>query len=307
MWGCAAAATVPGAWAAPFFYNAGKALAEVTADKKTNGLIETAGRICRTAEFPAFFAFSLALAALAVFIPLRHWWGRGIPPVPLRPGKRDLLYSGVALTGGGLLFLSTGWWFSAAGFLAREVPGPGWGDISLRLPWRLAGGLGVEWFVRGVVFALCLRTMAPRPAILLCAVMSASAAMLVSVPGSGVPDPDASGVGFELLGSIGRRLSDPAVLAGDLLPLLALGIALGYARWRSGSLWLPVAAHAGWSLAGGLLAAFTVVPSGKGLLSRIVTGSVPGHGMIALAGALAIGVLVHFLIPPPDDVPQADV
>ncbi len=67
LWLYAAASVLLGAWFAPLLYNAGKALAEVSSVKATNGPLQWLAGICRAAEFPAFFEASLLVAAAILF------------------------------------------------------------------------------------------------------------------------------------------------------------------------------------------------------------------------------------------------
>lgn len=57
----AAASVWLGAWVAPLRFNAGKALAEVSEGRTTNGFFEWLARHCRTAEFSVFIALVLSV------------------------------------------------------------------------------------------------------------------------------------------------------------------------------------------------------------------------------------------------------
>ena len=73
VWLYAAASVLLGAWFSPLLYNAGKALAEVSSSKQTNGFLEWLAGICRTAEFPRFFETSVLIAAAILFLPMIGW------------------------------------------------------------------------------------------------------------------------------------------------------------------------------------------------------------------------------------------
>ena len=45
--------------------------------------------------------------------------------------------------------------------------------------------------------------------------------------------------GFYLLGQILTRFGDPVPMISGFGTLLVVGLVLGYARWRTASLWLP--------------------------------------------------------------------
>ena len=87
VWLHAAASVLLGAWISPLLYNMGKGLAEVSEGKQTNGPLEWLAGVCRTADFPAFFAASLLLAAAILLLPLIQWLRGGRQPEAAR-GQR---------------------------------------------------------------------------------------------------------------------------------------------------------------------------------------------------------------------------
>jgi len=54
--------------------------------------------------------------------------------------------------------------------------------------------------------------------------------------------------GLALLPDTLSRFREPALLLGGFSTLLLVGLILGYARFRTRSLWMPVGLHAGWVL-----------------------------------------------------------
>ena len=68
VWLYAAAVVISGAWLAPLLYNAGKALAEISAGKQTNVPLEWLAKLCQRADFPGFFTVSLWVCALILFL-----------------------------------------------------------------------------------------------------------------------------------------------------------------------------------------------------------------------------------------------
>ncbi len=73
VWLYAAATVALGAWISPWLYNAGKALAEVSSNKTTNGPLEWLAGVCRTADFPRYYEAGLLLAAAVLFFPWLEW------------------------------------------------------------------------------------------------------------------------------------------------------------------------------------------------------------------------------------------
>lgn len=300
VWGYAIASVFLGAWVAPWLYNIGKTLAEVTSGKQTNGLIEWVAGFCRQADFPQFFVISLCLmaAVLGILWAVLMRVGRGggglNGPWQIRSASvLGPLYHDQALVrnpeawrhvllglgmGGvmGVLWLVFGnMWLGGA---VRFVP------VSLRSLmgfWIFAMGLGVlqEIFFRGVVLGIFLRAMRPVLALGLASVLFALVHLLIPAAGVDVVDPEASAVGFEMLGLLGSHVFQVKVILGSVVPLLALGGVLAFARWRTASLWLPIGLHVGWSFAMQMEACFTVrVAHWNGDIAAVV--SVCGAGCI---------------------------
>ena len=110
-----------------------------------------------------------------------------------------------------------------------------------------------------------------------------------------MPDPEAAGVGFALLRKIGGQFLEPGVVLGVITPLLAIGCVLGYARWRTASLHLPVGLHAGWIFVTGVLAEISAGPSRPDAVIQVIAGRSLDQGLVALAGIVVAGVLAIHL------------
>lgn len=282
----AAAAVWIGAWISPLFYNAGKALAEVSATKLTNRPLSWLAARCHAAEFPDFFKVSLLVAAAVLFVPfmrsLRGGGGeaglRGKPRGGRQAAAGFLL---VAMTflmlAGGLLALGVFEWKP----VKTSIPGYAWQALVVAL------GLAVfqEILFRGILLGIFLRAMRPAFALAGVAVFFAMVHFLNPPPGLNVVDPDAAGVGFELLGKILAQFAEPRLVLGIFAPWLALGGVLAFARWRTASLGLPIGLHAGWIFSHAMLPLLT----GK---------SVPG--VVSLAVIIFVGLATEYLTRPTD-------
>lgn len=307
-WLYAAVSVLLGSWAAPLLYNAGKALAEVSQSKDTNGPIEWLARICERADFPKFFVASLLIAAGILFLPFTDWLRSGHAgdlrkswsQRSLREGADNRLikksrqcFQGVCgfliVTLLFLLFASLLIW---SGVLEWKNPG---GSISsfVRRGFTTALGLAVlqEILFRGIAMGIFLRAMRPMAAIAMTGVLFSLVHFLNPSPGVNVVDPDASGVGFELLRGIGASFFQPHVFFGVFIPLLALGGVLAYARWSTGSPGLSIGLHTGWIFIHSLIGDFTVARENPAFWGLSDTSL--GQGIIPLAGILFIGFLIH--------------
>lgn len=308
VWLYAAASVLLGAWMCPLLYNAGKALAEVSVSKSTNGPLEWLAKLCRVAEFPMFFEAGILLAAVILFFPWMEWiharrgmaaeaggpWRLRLPDgarvstrgqrLEKNPRGAWHLCAGFLVAAG--LLLSMGVAMVPAGFLTMKHPGGALPVMALRsLAMALIMATVMEVFFRGIVMGIFLRAMRPAAALGMSAAFFALVLSVVSPVGVNVADPEVGRPGFEMLHLVGMRFAVPGALLGSFIPLLALGGVLAYARWRTASLWLSVGLHTGWWFSKNLLGDLNAMPSQNWLL----------QGMVPLAAILIAGVLARFL------------
>jgi hypothetical protein len=322
VWLYAASAVVLGAWISPLLYNAGKALAEVSLSKATNGPLEWLASLCRTAEFPRFYEVGLLLAAGILFLPWMEWthtkrsesqeshtgpWllrlpdrarsvGRG---QPLRKNLRGLWQacSGFLLVSG--LLLSMGVALVPAGFFTMFAPSDGLGTLAFQTLLRtLPLALMMELWFRGITMGIFLRAMRPASALGMSAAYFALVLMCVPPPGMNVADPEAAGIGFEMLRLLAGRFADWQAVVGTFVPLLALGGVLAYARWCTASLCLPVGLHTGWLFSKGMLAKLSLA---TGANESALSGGLLQQGLVPLITILLAGILAHFLTAKSED------
>ncbi len=313
VWLYAAASVALGAWMSPLLYNAGKALAEVSSAKTTNGFLEWLAGVCRAADFPRFFEAAVLLAAVMLFFPWMEWiharrgdrvagagpWRVRLPDgartanrgQALRKDPRGLWHAcaGFMLVGG--LLLSMGVALVPAGFFTLRNPAEGMALVAVKtLMGAAVLALMMEVFFRGIAMGIFLRAMRPAAALGMSAALFALMLSVIPPAGLTVADPDAAGTGFELLGKVAGSFADWRRVAGSFAPLLALGAVLAYARWRTKSLWLPIGLHTGWLFSKGMLAKLSSA-AGAPLLS----GGLLQQGLIPLIAILLAGALAHWL------------
>lgn len=213
---------------------------------------------CERAKPGRYFNRSLMLGALVFLWPL--WLrvraiGRIRDAMPVRTWadvgwKAGLGHGavGILLAAGllGLLGLGLLW----GGAFVPVEDGPSLGKTLRRSLFPAVGASVVEeWLFRGVLLGLWLRVSRPWAACAGTSLVFAFVHFLEPPPGVELADPRAWHAGFELVGMILRHFLSPLFIAGELLTLFAVGMALGWARLRTGSLWLPVGMHAGWIFA----------------------------------------------------------
>ncbi len=320
VWLYATASIVLGAWFSPLLYNAGKALAEISSAKQTNGFLEWLAGICRAAEFPRFFETSVLIAAAILFLPLIGWlrggraagkggsWKVRLPvgargPEPGQRLQRNPDGFRQAVTGFLLvtvLFLLIAGVLVLAGVLDWKNPGaPLFKTLLGGAITAVALAVLQEILFRGIALGIFLRAMRPATALGLSALLFALVHFLGSPLGMNVADPDAAGVGFELLGKIAAQFSEPRGVFGIFSPLLALGFVLAYARWRTASLFLPIGLHTGWIFVNGLIGSLTLAAGSSDSIMWVISGTSLNQGLVPLAGIVIAGVLANYLTTDP--------
>ncbi len=320
VWLYAAAFVCLGAWMSPLVYNAGKALAEVSASKSINGPLDWLAGLCREAEFPQFYQVAVIMAAVVLFFPWMEWIHAKRGPAVAGGGPWRLrLPDGarVSLRGQRLERNPRGLWHACTGFLLAAglllpmgialVPA---GLSTMRTPvgnlLPLAAkslmaamfmAMVMEVFFRGIVMGIFLRAMRPAAALGMSAAFFALLLSALAPAGVNVMDPEAGRPGFELLGLLAGQLGDEHVFLENFVPLVTLGAVLSYARWRTASLWLPTGLHAGWWFAKSVLAklGLTITVAAD----PIISGNLLQRGLLPVAGILLAGVLAHLLTATP--------
>lgn len=297
-----------GAWVSPLVYNAAKAVGEVGSVKQTNPAFKWLAQVCGQAEFPAFFKASVLLAVIVLSIPFADWirggrFARDGKILRLLVPYPDPDAGGVRRNPSGILQAAAGFGAISALLVAPAIlpSGPPHGFILPETPGWLLATFGVavavavirEVLFRGVAMGIFLRAMGPAAAILLSAVLFAGFHFIQPPAGMGVSNPELPGANIELVRKIIAQFLQPDALLNRLAPLFALGCLLGWARWRTGSLFLSIGLHAAWLFAGGV-AAYLVKPEPRPATLWIASDS-PYSGPVALAILLATGFLMHLL------------
>jgi len=324
-------ALLTGALLAPWLYRAGKWLAATT-DGRAKGLVPWLAAACGRSEFPRYFDRALMLAALVLLLPALRWlragrggrkfrdtpWSLRLPDAevaldegqPLRRnphGWRQLGF-GFLLAAGSLLLL--GWGLIHAGaFVWRDAA------TSLREGENVMPLEKIRWFkamkhalppavivavieeilFRGVLFGMLLRVLRPVSALVVLSLMFASLHFLDSPLGMKVAEPGGATAGLWLLGQIVTRFTEPLPMLAEFSTLVAVGLVLAYARWRTASLWLSIGLHAGWVFGILWFKALTWPVFGLAGARSWWIGHNLSEGLAPLAVVLATGAVVHFL------------
>jgi membrane protease YdiL (CAAX protease family) len=229
-------------------------------------------------DFETFFHRAILIAAALLLWPLlcishvRRMADLGLAPNP-RWG-RDLCVGAVLaaiplLCCGGLLIA-----FHAYSF--RHIFA--WSRFGKVLAASIAVPLIEEWFFRGIVLGVLLRTGRKYMPILVVSALFAAVHFLKAPERTSAVVTWSSGLN-SIANSFGR-LGDPMMLVSAFATLFLIGCVLADARVLTRSLWLSIGLHAGWIFGSG---AFS-------LLARRQTLALPWLGKNLLVGIIPLGV-----------------
>lgn len=293
--------------------------------KVTNGVIEWLAAACRNAEFPRFFNRALMISALVLLFPLIQWlrmergklayrdtpWSLRLPEAAIatnegQPLKRNhrgpgqLLFgfliasSGLLLLGLALVHAGVFVWRNGSSLNGSALPAiNGWKVVRSAVGPAAVVSLIEEIVFRGVLLGLFMRAMRPWSAIISVSLLFAFVHFLQPPLGVTVPDPESPTAGLWLIGQILGRFTQPLDLVSGFATLTAVGLVLGYARWRTSSLWLPIGIHAGWILGVTIFKAITWAAPGVSPAARFLVGPTLREGLVPLVVVLLTGVAVH--------------
>lgn len=246
---------VLGALLAPPFYHLGQmALERGWLD---SGPLASVADSAERAQITRYFNRALQFSALALAWPFLRWIGVGnSSDGPRRGGRFAWL---------GLRRDPLGWWNLALGFAiaAGTLLLLGWIYVEIgwyrgndaAKPWlqMLASGLGTgisvalleEVLFRGALFAVVLRTARPLAGLFFLSGFFAIVHFLKPPAGLALPTVEWH-TGFWLIGQIFGQIGDVDFLLAELVLLFCVGWVLGWARLKTGALWLSIGLHAGW-------------------------------------------------------------
>ena len=201
------------------------------------------------AKITRYFNRALQGSALLLAYPFVRWLGlkRGTNWLLLEknPHRSKHLVIGFYLAAGtllalGIVYIQIGWY----------RPFDSGKTIPALLFSALVTGFSValleEFLFRGALFGLILRTLSPRKALIFLSIFFAVVHFLKPPDDLELP-PVEWDSGFWLLGQIFGQFADVVdFLLPELVLLFVVGWVLGYARLKTGSLWMSIGLHAGW-------------------------------------------------------------
>lgn len=201
----------------------------------------------RRAHFTRYFNRAVMISALILIVPFLRWvrLDRSLLPrwKPVAQGLGQWAL-GFALAAG--LLLALGFVFLQMGAYQLR-PKPDWGNVGQAITAALGAGVLEEFFFRGLLLGLLLRTMSVRTALVAGTFVFALVHFLKPPEGWQIPDSEVTWAsGFTVLRQIAAGFGDVDFLLAEFATLFAVGWVLARARMHTGALWLSIGLHGGW-------------------------------------------------------------
>jgi uncharacterized protein len=202
---------------------------------------------CERADFGRYFNRAMLVSALVWLWPFSKWAGVKREDLGLQKNVfrwQDAMIGFMLASG---LLLLMGFYFVNVGrFTAR--PGVSISSIvGTALFAAVSVGLIEEFFFRGALMGLLLRTLRPWAALLFLSFFFSIVHLLQPPAAAHVPNESVEmGSGFWVVGQIFAKFGDADFLIAEGSTLFVVGLILGFARLRTHSLWLSIGLHAGW-------------------------------------------------------------
>ncbi len=241
-------------------------------------------------EFRRYFDRAMLVAALVLLWPavralrVGSWRDLGLERDPHR---WQHLAFGFVVAGGGLWLMGLSMWWLGL-YAPRPASAIPWGSLPGFLVSAAAVACLEEGFFRGALQGLVGRTASVAGAVVFVASLFAVLHFLRPPEGVAAIGEVNWLSGFAYLPEVFWQWGDLRLVLGGLVTLFAVGLVLGYARWRTRALWLPVGLHAGWVFG---VKSFSAV-SRHVAKNNVWFGEDLRHGLVPVVVVTLTGVLV---------------
>jgi len=199
------------------------------------------------ARFTRYFNRAVLVCALLFIWPFMRWvrLERTLLPAwhPFNTGLKQWA-AGFVLAAG--LLLALGFIFLKTGAYQLR-PDPRWWKLGEPITAALGAGIVEEFFFRGLLLGLLLRTMTERKALLSLTFVFALVHFLKPPEGWQISDAAVTWTsGFLVLRQIAVGFGDVHFLLAEFATLFAVGWVLAKMRMQTGALWAGIGLHGGW-------------------------------------------------------------
>ena len=201
----------------------------------------------RRGDFSRYFNRAVLIMAIVLVYPMVRWAGfdRSLFP-KWSPASSGLRHCLVGFFGAAALLLLLGWGLIGGGAYKLK-PEPSWSSVGSALVAAFSVGFIEEFFFRGALLGLFLKSLSRAQALIWCTFIFAIVHFL-KPPESFVLLPESVTwlSGFAMIGQILKSFSNLNFLLAEFLTLFAVGWVLAQARLKTGRLWVSIGLHAGW-------------------------------------------------------------
>lgn len=247
------------------------------------------------ARFTRYFNRAVMICALVFIVPFMRWLrlDRSLLPrwKPVRVGLRQWIV-GFLLAGG--LLLALGFSFLKLGAYQLR-PDANFSKMGEAATAALGAGIVEEFFFRGLLLGLLLRTLSVRAALTWGTFIFATVHFLHPPEGWQIADAQVAwNSGFLVLSQILRGFGDVQFLAAEFATLFAVGWVLAQARMQTGALWAGIGLHGGWVFGLKYFSALTSAQPGwlPWIGANLKIGLAP-LAMVLITGWLALRLMPH--------------
>jgi len=234
--------------AVPLFHlgKAGHAWLSASSFRESGLVIWLLGEI-EKAGFNRYFNRAVLVCAIVLIWPFLRWvrLDRSLLPVwrPFGTGLKQWAL-GFSLASGLLLVLGLIFFQLGAYQLRADTR---WWQLGEAVTAALGASIVEEFFFRGLLLSLLLRTMSLRSALLAGTFVFALVHFLKPPEGWQIEDAAVTwSSGFLVLRQIAAGFGDTQFLLAEFATLFAVGWVLAQARMQTGALWAGIGLHGGW-------------------------------------------------------------
>jgi len=212
-----------------------------------SGLVKWLLAEIERAQFTRYFNRAVLVCAIVFIWPFTRWvrLERALLPAwrPFNAGLKQGVVSFVLAAG---LLLALGFTFLQIGAYQLR-PDPRWWKLGEPITAALGAGIVEEFFFRGLLLGLLLRTMTETKALLALTFVFALIHFLKPPEGWQISDAAVTwSSGFLVLQQIALGFGDVDFLLAEFATLFAVGWVLAKIRLQTGALWAGIGLHGGW-------------------------------------------------------------